>query len=128
MFLQEYIASSQLLTWDDHRTIAIKNNGDLASIHDDKENTFVAGLTNGKEKYFVGGYRNEYDLTQWIWSDGTDWNVTLSHWGPGQPDRESQTKLALGQNGKAKDWDDVDGDSMFKAIYKIPFQGSRIYV
>jgi len=116
----EYIASSQLLTWNNHREIASGQNGDLASIHNNEENEFIADLTNGEDKYFVGGYRNETNLTQWLWSDETDWDVTLSKWGPGQPDRQYQTKLVLGHNGKADEWDDEDGDSMFKAIYRIP--------
>ena len=88
--LSDYEPSFQALT------------GDLASIPDEKPNTFVSNLAPGTA--WIGGSQRERN---WKWSDDSSWN--FESWGPGQPDGgKHNDEHYVGTNfrgkGKWNDW------------------------
>jgi len=113
----EYFVNLELHTWEQHRSIALGQNADLASIHSqDENNVVVQRLTNQIDKYYLGGFLSSSN-SLWEWSDGTRWNYT--NWGPGQPNnKDGEDKLTLKHKDKPKQWADNVGTNEMKAIYK----------
>ena len=55
----------------------------LASVPDKTTNDFLATLSGGSERTWLGGYQDESKV--WLWADGSKW-TGFTNWGQNQPD------------------------------------------
>ena len=56
----------------------------LASVPNAETHEFLKGLGEGLEReIWIGGYQQ--GNTNWLWSDGTQWNSAYQGWIPGEP-------------------------------------------
>ena len=80
--------------------------GNLASVHDNITNTFVADLAPGRA--WLGGYQTGNGEDEpWLWSDGSAWDFT--NWLGGEPNnddgRGNYMEINLIKQGK---WNDIN--------------------
>merc|ERR1711973_364569 len=104
------------LKWSEARNTCLDLEADLASIHSEEENDFVASLTGGNYCW-LGGYR--YDPCTgctscpncgFLWTDGTPRN--FNNWG-GPPSNSHGDEYCMGLNGAIEtqgNWNDVPCD------------------
>ncbi|XP_043959108.1 galactose-specific lectin nattectin-like [Gambusia affinis] len=68
------------------KKFCISVGGNLASLHNSGENTFVSDMItrlSGSRSTWVGGY-DAVDEKRWLWSDGSSFE--FDHWYSNQPD------------------------------------------
>ena len=85
-------------------SLAFAYQADLASIHSDEENEFVAELSHNNW-FWLGGKRPWKSCPYFLWSDESEWDY--DHWLAGQPDNNRGNEgcvLVIGRNHK---WNDA---------------------
>ena len=86
------------------------NIGDLASVPDEKINTFLKSrVSQRKQQLWIGGYKKDKVPVTWAWSDETPW--TWDSWATGQPNNNggNQDYVVINYDG-AGYWDDDNED------------------
>jgi len=96
----------------------------LASVQSLEENKFILGLVDGKQSFWLGGYRPVWtNLKDWRWSDGSAWSYE-SPWAPEEPNNHLGRQPYLNGNnvqGEIGNWADgyVDDKNPFVCKYSL---------
>uniref|UniRef100_A0A8C9Z0X4 C-type lectin domain-containing protein n=1 Tax=Sander lucioperca TaxID=283035 RepID=A0A8C9Z0X4_SANLU len=114
-------------SWAAARHDCVQDGGDLVSIVTAEEEQYVTGsldpswidLWIGLSTLVRGAYCGEYNVC-YSWSDGTP--LSHTNWGSGEPNnhegREECVEMVSSSNGTYSWWNDLNCDSMSKAIYR----------
>ena len=104
---------SNTQTWGAAQTDAQSFQGNLVTINNAAEQTFLAGLFAGKEAWIGYSDAGEEDNFQWVSGE----NSAYTHWEVGEPNNfRDQDFVILNSQG---DWDDVDGTEQNVGIIEI---------
>merc|ERR1712013_195064 len=101
------------------------NQGHLASLHSEEENTFVASLSN--ERVWLGGNDLQKE-GHWTWTDGSA--TTYGNWFPDNPSNHGGNEHCMElYHSSEKKWNDHDCANKFKFVCKFTkdLQWSKIY-
>ena len=117
----EYTLNTMPMSWQSHEDAAVAWGGQLASIHNLKEQLQLKALAKG-QSCWLGGCRIEprsgvgQGPEHWMWSDGSHWGYTS--WEPGEPsDRTGRADRVLLQT--SSHWNGASSYSArHGAIYK----------
>ncbi|KAK6752928.1 hypothetical protein RB195_003993 [Necator americanus] len=118
--------------WDDAEAFCVEQGGHLASIHSERENTFVANLARTNKEQ-----TNPHDLTwiglqakgsSWEWSDRS--KVDYINWAPKQPDnpgKENCVEIAqdTSDHGWYENWNNENCDVVMRAFVSLQFIKKR---
>uniref|UniRef100_A0A3B5MF61 C-type lectin domain-containing protein n=1 Tax=Xiphophorus couchianus TaxID=32473 RepID=A0A3B5MF61_9TELE len=102
-----FIFYYNMKTWSDAEEFCISIGGNLASIHNNEENSFLSDMvvrdTGSPAVTWVGGY-DAVTEGQWMWSDGSKFDYTS--FAIGQPDNIQQSQHCLEMNYIVYKWND----------------------
>ena len=111
-----YYCSVDNATWENAQALAMNIGGNLATINDAAENTFLASKLPNNGRAWIG--LNDADLEgEMNWASGED--LTYSNWYPGQPNdyNYQQDYVELLGNGQ---WNDQYNHYALEYIVEIP--------
>uniref|UniRef100_A0A671SIB4 Galactose-specific lectin nattectin-like n=1 Tax=Sinocyclocheilus anshuiensis TaxID=1608454 RepID=A0A671SIB4_9TELE len=95
----------------DNTVSCLNHGGNLASVHNLKEYTFLKLMISSSRSYWIGGYDAE---GTWFWSDGSKMNFKL--WNPGEPNNQKHVEHCIEMNyGATGFWNDQE------CTDKVPF-------
>eukprot|EP00588_Corethron_pennatum_P003929 CAMPEP_0194288982 /NCGR_PEP_ID=MMETSP0169-20130528/38102_1 /TAXON_ID=218684 /ORGANISM="Corethron pennatum, Strain L29A3" /LENGTH=538 /DNA_ID=CAMNT_0039036145 /DNA_START=90 /DNA_END=1706 /DNA_ORIENTATION=+ len=125
----EYLANETRQTREEHEAAAIKWGGHLASIGSEGEMIFMESLLPGNDPFLIGGERRgniDDDAGEvgpgplyWMWLDESLW--TYTNWQrDGPSNNRDNSSVVVTKSGN---WNDVNSDEMFPAIYKKKING-----
>ena len=79
--------SVQGLNWENARRDCLGYGGDLVSITNKSEMSFINGISSkGVNEHYWIGLNDQRNESQFVWSDGTPYNASVySNWYPGEP-------------------------------------------
>ncbi|XP_016311935.1 galactose-specific lectin nattectin-like [Sinocyclocheilus anshuiensis] len=101
------------VTWRDAEVSCLNHGGNLASVHNLKEYTFLKLMISSSRSYWIGGYDAVSEGT-WFWSDGSKMNFKL--WNPGEPNNQKHVEHCIEMNyGATGFWNDQE------CTDKVPF-------
>ncbi|XP_032422573.1 galactose-specific lectin nattectin-like isoform X1 [Xiphophorus hellerii] len=102
-----FIFYYNMRTWSDAEEFCISIGGNLASIHNNEENSFLSDMvvrdTGSPAITWVGGY-DAITEGQWLWSDGSKFDYTS--FAIGEPDNIQQSEHCLEMNYIVYKWND----------------------
>ncbi|MEO1626479.1 MAG: lectin-like protein, partial [Bacteroidota bacterium] len=116
----QYYCSNFTETWHNARQFCIDNGGHLASINDEEENDFLAGIVAAPSAYI--GLHDENQEGSWEWLNGDDF--TYSNWIDGQPNNYNNAQHYVEIFGKNTayrgKWNDQYGYEKREFIMEVP--------
>ncbi|KAM3599721.1 uncharacterized protein V6R79_010309 [Siganus canaliculatus] len=102
---------SQKKSWEGAREDCVSRGGDLASIHSQEEESFLALYSKGSSKWI--GLKHNAVEGGYSWSDGTP--LSHTNWGPEEPNnhegREECVEMVSTTNGSYSWWNDLNCDA-----------------
>lgn len=108
--------------WADARADCQARGGDLASIGDAGENSFVHGLIQPTEDAPWIGFNDQASEGSWKWSDGSP--VTFTNWATSEPNNSGNEDCAhiysYNTSPQNKRWNDANCSSSYKYICEKP--------
>ena len=96
--------------------------GNLASVHDNITNTFVADLAPGRA--WLGGYQaGNGEDEPWLWSDGSAWDY--ENWRAGEPNNDDGRGNYMEVNfGGQGTWNDLPVEKSYEVPgYVCQYEG-----
>ena len=100
-------------TWEEAQAEAESFGGNLVTINDDAEQTFLAGLFAGQNLWT--GYSDAAVEGDFEWAEGD--SSAYTHWAVGQPNNfRDEDFVSLDRNGS---WNDVGGTAQIQGIIEI---------
>jgi Lectin C-type domain/FG-GAP-like repeat/RTX calcium-binding nonapeptide repeat (4 copies) len=112
-----YLVSSTAMTWEQAQAWARKNGGDLVTVNNEAEQTWLRSSFDSTNDYWLG-LNDAAQEGQWVWSSGEVSSYTK--WAANEPNNagtgEDYAHLAQGAQGQ---WNDIAGDTLFYGIAEI---------
>ncbi|XP_066446161.1 hepatic lectin-like [Eleutherodactylus coqui] len=98
-------------TWSKTRASCLKKGADLAVITSEREQIFLATLSDASsyKRYWIGLHDMDEEGT-WTWIDGTNYETSYKHWKTGQPN-DWQDSEDCAHLWTSADWNDHDCDA-----------------
>ncbi len=116
----KYFLSDYETSWTSAHLMALSVGGNLASVQDNAENLFLAGIANTVGNSIWIGFTDQDVEGTFVWTDGSP--VTFTNWSPGEPNNlgdEDYTELY--SNGI---WNDIPANAWLKrAVIEFPCAG-----
>ena len=121
------------LSWTDANSSCVSSappgyTGNLASVHHNETNTFVADLA-WPHRAWLGGYQNSSGAEEsWRWSDGSAWNSPgYENWLAGEPTWFHHMEINyMNEHGT---WNDAPEDGAGLVVgYVCQYQGKNYYI
>ena len=123
-----YAITKESMNWDDARSMAQEQGGDLVTIHSEEENSIVADLV-GDELVWLGAsddgdriegaFETHYSDSEdgWRWVDGRD--LTYYNWGSNEPNDLGGEDCLRTHSSEFGKWNDVDCTVNYIAVFKF---------
>ncbi|MGK7898933.1 MAG: PQQ-dependent sugar dehydrogenase [Xenococcus sp. (in: cyanobacteria)] len=113
----QYLLTSDILTWQQAQAEAENLGGNLVTINDRSEETWLRNSFGNVEQLWIGFNDNETE-GQFQWS--SEQAVTYTNWAAGEPnDFDGVQDFAVLNFGGAGEWDDAFNNNIFRGIIEI---------
>ena len=113
----QYLLTSDILTWPAAQAEAESLGGNLVTINDRTEETWLRETFGNVEQLWIGFNDNETE-GQFQWSSNQA--VTYTNWAVGEPnDFDGVQDFAVLNFGGAGEWDDAFNNNIFRGIIEI---------
>jgi glucose/arabinose dehydrogenase len=112
----QYLLTSGTLTWEEAQTEASRLGGNLVTINDVEEETWLKqtfGITQG----FWIGINDRQEEGRFTWASGQVSNYT--NWAAGEPNNVGEQDYGWMNYGTALKWDDTNASALFRGIIEI---------
>ncbi|MGK7893551.1 MAG: PQQ-dependent sugar dehydrogenase [Xenococcus sp. (in: cyanobacteria)] len=113
----QYLLTSSALTWEDAQAEAESLGGNLVTIDDRAEETWLREIFSDTEQFWLG-FNDVETEGQFQWSSGQP--ATYTNWAPGEPnDFDGVQDFAVMNFGGTGEWDDQFETGVFRGIIEI---------
>jgi glucose/arabinose dehydrogenase len=116
-----YVLTSTALSWDAAQSEAQQLGGNLVTITDAAEETWLKQTFGDAEEFWIGLTDRRVE-GQFEWVNGEV--VTYTNWAPGEPNNTTNQDYGVMNYGASKQWDDSQATILLRGIIEIgPPQG-----
>ncbi|MEB3293161.1 MAG: DUF4347 domain-containing protein, partial [Synechococcales bacterium] len=106
------------LTWDQAQAEARRLGGNLVTINNAAEETWLKQTFGGTENFWIG-LNDRTTEGRFVWASGEA--VTYTNWAPGEPNNSGGNEDWVTMNfGGSRRWNDWNINSRFRGIIEIP--------
>ncbi|MEL6106236.1 MAG: DUF4347 domain-containing protein, partial [Planctomycetota bacterium] len=114
----DYFLTSSNLTWEEAQAEAIAVGGNLVSINDANEESFLQS-TFGTEPIWIG-INDVAEEGTFVWVNGDP--VTYTNWAPGEPNDFGGQDHGILNSGSNLQWDDNGGATRLAGVIEVPLE------
>jgi glucose/arabinose dehydrogenase len=113
----EYILTSASLTWEQAQAEARSRGGNLVTINNAAEETWLKQTFGTTTKFWIG-INDRVTEGQFVWASGEA--VTYTNWAPGEPNNwQGNQDFGVMNFGSSRRWDDDSPTALFRGIIEI---------
>jgi glucose/arabinose dehydrogenase len=114
----EYLLTSASLTWEQAQAEARSRGGNLVTINNAAEETWLKQTFSATEGFWIG-INDRATEGQFVWASGEA--VTYTNWAPGEPnDYRGNQDFGWMNFGASRQWDDNTPRARMRGIIEIP--------
>ncbi|XP_039674876.1 galactose-specific lectin nattectin-like [Perca fluviatilis] len=112
-----FIFNFQGKNWIDAEIFCLSLGGNLASVHSEKEHSFlrdfIRRVTGANKTSWIGGFDSAKEGV-WQWTDGSKFDY--KPWGAGEPNNRGGAEHCLEMNFKEKVWNDEQREKILPFV------------
>ncbi|MEO1524755.1 MAG: DUF4347 domain-containing protein [Planctomycetota bacterium] len=117
----DYILSSANLSWEEAQAEAIAIGGNLVSINDADEESFLQSAFGTSQTFWIG--LNDAAIEgEFVWANGDP--VTYTNWRDSEPNDLGGQDYAMMNSGIELQWDDNGGSTRLAGLIEIPLEST----
>jgi glucose/arabinose dehydrogenase len=106
------------LTWEQAQAEAQRLGGNLVTINNAAEETWLKQTFGGTESFWIG-LNDRTTEGQFVWASGEA--VSYTNWAPGEPNNSGGNEDVVGMNfGGSRRWNDWGAANRFRGVVEIP--------